>query len=122
MKSPTRILVGFGLLCLPFAVGLPMPDGQATTDNQPLPTVVVTNPEQALYRIAVPDVGGTSGLGGQAAGVLRNDFALVSLLKVLDPASFVADLKTEGLGINPPSWQTVGAQGVIKGQISQVGG
>ena len=67
------------------------------------PVIDVSAPEQALYRIAVPDLGGTAGLGSQGAGVLRSDFALVSLFKVLDPASFVANLATEGLSITPAS-------------------
>jgi TolB protein len=82
----------------------------------------VSAPEQALYRIAVPDLRGGASVASQGAGVLRNDFALVSLFKVLDPASFVADLEKEGMSITPSSWQTVGAQGVIKGEVKQTGG
>lgn len=93
----------------------------APSTEPPLPTapvIDVSAPEQSLYRIAVPELSGNA----QGAGVLRNDFALISLFKVLDPASFVADLKAEGLNINPPSWQSVGAQGVIKGEVKQTGG
>ncbi len=97
----------------PAAVEAPLP---AT------PVIDVSAPEQTLYRIAVPDVGGAAPLGAQGAGTLRNDFALISLFKVLDPASFVADLRAEGLGVKASSWQSVGAQGVIKGEIKQTGG
>src|SRR6478672_4225284 len=125
MKTLTRTLIGCGLLALAFAAA-PRADGQAAPADAPLPgsspVIDVSSPEQALYRIAVPDLGGTAGLGAQGAGVLRSDFALVSLFKVLDPASFVANLASEGLSISPPSWQTVGAQGVIKGDVRQVGG
>lgn len=96
-------------------------DGEAPLPGQTA-VIDVSAPEKSLYRIAVPDLQGTAGLGSQAAGVLRSDFALISLFKVLDPASFVANLHTEGMSITPASWQTVGAQGVIKGEIKQQGG
>jgi TolB protein len=126
MKKTTRALTCLALACLTAAAFAPHAvNGQEKKEEAPLPSsapiVDVSNPEQALYRIAVPDLLGTTGLGAQASGVLRNDFALVSLFKVLDPASFVADLKAEGLGITPTSWQSVGAQGVIKGDVRQTG-
>lgn len=126
MKTLTRIFVGLSVAGLALALALePHARGQETQQEPPLPTstpvIDVTSPEQALYRIAVPDLAGTPGLGSQGAGVLRNDFALVSLFKVLDPASFVADLKAEGMTIQPASWQSVGAQGVVKGDVRQVG-
>jgi TolB protein len=90
-------------------------------DEPPLPerTVVidVDSPERALYRIAVPNVLGSGALGPQAAAVLRNDLHLVSLFDVLDARSFIADLEREGLGVAKDAWTSVGAQGVIKGQI-----
>lgn len=96
----------------------------APADSLPANTVVidVDAPERALYRIAVPNVGGDAPLGAEGADVLRNDFRLISLFDVLDPRGFVADLGAEGLGITPGSWQSVGAQGVIKGQIIREGG
>jgi TolB protein len=126
MKKTTRALTALALVCLTLAlIEPPTGSGQDKKEEAPLPSsspiIDVSSPEQALYRIAVPDLLGTPGLGGQASGVLRNDFALVSLFKVLDPASFVADLKAEGLGITPTSWQSVGAQGVIKGDVRQTG-
>lgn len=126
MKKTTRTLIGLFLVCLTL-VGLDPRHvvGQEKKEEPPLPTsapiIDVTSPEQALYRIAVPDLLGTAGLGAQGAGVLRSDFQLVSLFKVLDPSSFVADLKSEGLGISTASWQSVGAQGVIKGDVRQTG-
>ncbi len=126
MNTTTRMLTAFALICLTLALVGPPGLGQDQKQEAPLPTstpiVDVTSPEHALYRIAVPDLLGSAGLGDQGAGVLRNDFALVSLFKVLDPASFVADLKTEGMSITPGSWQSVGAQGVIKGEVKQTGG
>jgi TolB protein len=81
----------------------------------------VDSPERALYRIAVPNLLGGGELGAEGAEVLRNDLRLVSLFEVLDARSFVANLETEGLGITPGAWQAVGAQGVVKGQITREG-
>ncbi|MCG8557216.1 MAG: hypothetical protein MJD61_18310, partial [Proteobacteria bacterium] len=90
----------------------------------PLPTRVVIDidaPDRDLYRIAVPNLLGPAELGAKAAGVLRNDLKLVSLFRVLDSRSFVADLASEALGIVPNAWTVVGAQGVVKGSLKQVG-
>lgn len=126
MKKTTRTLFGLALVCMTLVgLGPAAVTGQEKKEEPPLPKsapiVDVTSPTQALYRIAVPDLQGSASLGQQAAEVLRNDFRLVSLFKVLDPASFVADVKSEGLGITPSSWQSVGAQGVIKGEVRQTG-
>lgn len=100
-------------------------DGQQPRGDESLPerTVVVDvdSPERALYRIAVPNLLGEGDMGPQGAEVLRNDFRLVSLFEVLDARSFVANLEQEGLGVTPGAWQAVGAQGVIKGQITRTG-
>lgn len=85
------------------------------------PVIDVDSPERALYRIAVPNLLGAGDMGPQGAEVLRNDFRLVSLFEVLDARSFVANAQAEGLGITPAAWQAVGAQGVIKGQITRQG-
>jgi len=128
MKILTRSLMIVSAVSVLCAAALPFgarpAAGQVKKEEAPLPgqtpIIDVSSPESALYRIAVPDLMGGS-LGAQGGGVLRNDFALVSLFKVLDPASFVA-APTEGMSVTPASWQSVGAQGVIKGQLNQSGG
>ncbi len=128
MKPLSRVMAVVSAVCLILALSNPSARSQQTTSpaEAPLPgqapVIDVTSGEKALYRIAVPDLIGTAGLGSQAAGVLRSDFALISLFKVLDPASFVANLPAEALGITPTSWQSVGAQGVVKGELKQSGG
>lgn len=79
-------------------------------------------PERRLYQIAVPPLRGNDALGAQGAEVMRNDFLLISLFRVLEPQSFVADLAAEGLNYTPASWGSVGAQGVVKGEIRGAGG
>ncbi len=110
-----------GALCSVAPAAYAQEPGVAPVAPKPTsPVIDVSAPEQALYRIAVPDLGGNSSV--QGAGIMRNDFALISLFKVLDPASFVANLQEEGLTVSAPSWQSVGAQGVIKGEVKQSGG
>ncbi len=85
------------------------------------PIIDIDAPERALYKIAVPQLLGDSGLGAQGAEVVRNDLKLVSLFTILDPRSFLADPSREGLGITAAAWSSVGAQGIVKGQISGSG-
>jgi TolB protein len=95
----------------------------APSADEPLPTHVVIDvdsPERALYRIAVPELLNSNSADG--AAVIRNDLKLVSLFQVLDPRSFLAKPEVEGLGIQKTSWSSVGAQGVVKGQLTQSGG
>ena len=94
------------------------------TADQPLPgrvVIDVDSPERALYRIAIPNLLGSGPLNSQGADVLRNDLTLSSLFQVLDSRSFLANLEAEGLGITPTPWSSVGAQGIVKGQVTQSG-
>ena len=84
--------------------------------------VDIDAPEVDLYRIAIPDLRGLSREGALSAEVVRNDLRLVSLFRLLEPSSFVADLEREGTGIHPSSWSSIGAQGVIKGEVTGTGG
>jgi TolB protein len=93
-------------------------------EEAPLPgrvVIDVDSPERALYRIAIPNLLGVSSLGAQGAEVVRNDLTLSSLFQVLDSRSFLANLEAEGLGITKTPWSSVGAQGVVKGRITQTG-
>lgn len=116
---------GIAVFALFAAIAWPASSQQGERQEEELParTVVidVDSPERALYRIAVPNLMGAGNMGPQGAEVLRNDFRLVSLFEVLDARSFVADTQAEGMGIAPAAWQAVGAQGVIKGQITRTG-
>jgi len=98
--------------------------GQQQQD-QPLPgrgvVIDIDAPGRALFKIAVPNVRGPQAMGAPAAEVMRNDFKLVSLFRVLEPRSFIANLDQEGLNIVQNAWTSVGAQGVIKGEIRQNG-
>jgi len=93
-------------------------------EEDPLPTRIVIDVDSAerdLYRIAIPNLLEGGKLGAQGAEVIRNDLRLISLFKVLESRSFIADLNKEGLGITKAPWSSVGAQGVIKGQLKAKG-
>ena len=72
---------------------------------------------QTLFRMAVPPVI-DGGAAAKQAKVLRDvlsrDMELIGLFKLIDPKSFLADLKAEGTGIKLDAWANIGAQGVIK--------
>jgi TolB protein len=93
-------------------------------EEEPLPTRVVIDvdaPERSLYKIAVPNLLGLGKPDPNGAEVVRNDLRLSSLFNVLDPKSFLADAKKEGLGITAEAWSVVGAQGIVKGQVKGSG-
>lgn len=82
----------------------------------------ITNPGQALYKIAVPTVIGDAQSAAVIQEVVSGDLSLSSFFKVLDPKSFVADLAKEDLGIAADSWKTVGAESVMKAKVGTSGG
>ena len=132
LRRPLRRLSTFSTLiaCFAIAAALAIPavgqqGGAGASNDEPLPeriaVIDVDSPERALYRIAVPNLRGDASLGGSGAETMRNDFRLVSLFEVLDARSFVADLNTEGLSVVPSAWSAIGAQGVIKGEVTRDG-
>jgi TolB protein len=93
-------------------------------EEAPLPgrvVIDVDSPDRALYRIAVPNLLAAGGLAAEGGDVLRSDLTLSSLFQVLDPKSFIADAAAEGLNITKTPWSSVGAQGIIKGQVTGSG-
>ena len=106
MKRRLPTLVAASLaLC---AIALVAHPGHSQQQNdEPLPergaVVEIDSPERALYKIAVPNLRGSS-MGAAGAQVLRGDFNLVSLFQVLDARSFIANLEQEGLNMVPSAW------------------
>jgi len=96
-----------------------------TTEETPLPQIGersgdvteidVSGAARALFKMAVVP---TDSEGGKTATeVMSRDFQLSSLVEVLDPRSFKADVAAEGAKIDDRSWREVGAEYVIKTQI-----
>lgn len=114
--------VAYALLCLflvVYAVRAPRADQTPRADD--VVRFRITNPGQALYKVAVPAILGDGSSAGVLQEVISFDLGLSGFFKVLDPHSFVADLAKEELGINPDSWKTVGAESVIKGRVTSLG-
>lgn len=90
------------------------PDARA---DEPSGGVVidVTGAKRTLYPIAVPtSPEGDAATAREVAQVASFDLSVAGMFKVLDPRGFLANLKSEGLTIDPQKWKDVGAFGVIK--------
>lgn len=82
----------------------------------------ITNPGQALYKIAVPAVLGDAQAAAVMTEVLSADLGVSGFFKILDPKSFVADLTKEDVNLVADAWKTVGAESVIKARVTNSGG
>jgi len=71
-----------------------------------------------LYPIATPLAPNADAAGKEVNQVESMDLSLAGVFKVVDPKSFLADLNSEQLGIDPQKWKDVGAFGVVKYQVS----
>jgi len=74
----------------------------------------VTGAKRTLYPIAVPESPDSDAGAKEVAQVTAFDLSVAGVFKVLDPAGFLADLRAEGLGVDPQKWKDVGAFGVVK--------
>ncbi len=83
--------------------------------------IVVSGGARALFKIAVAPPPGDASVSGTIVETASRDYTLSSMFQVLDPKSFTANLEREGLAIDPASWRTAGAEGVVKGNTSMRG-
>lgn len=82
--------------------------------------IEVNGARHTLYPIAVPaSPEGDATTAKEVAQVASFDLSVAGVFKVLDPQGFLADLKAEGLAIEPQKWKDVGAFGVIKYKVTQ---
>jgi TolB protein len=85
----------------------------AVADNDVV--IDVNAQKKGNYPLALPlAVDGDTTVAKEIATVASFDMTVAGVFKVLDPTGFLADLKTEGLGIEPQKWKDVGALGVVK--------
>lgn len=127
---PLVALGAAALLTLSIPAVAQQPAGSAAPATSALPsatnkgdvtTVVVQGGSRSLFKIAVtPPVGDTT-TAQQVVDTATRDFTLSSMFQVLDPKSFTANLSQEGSSIEPSSWRNIGAEGVIKGNLSPRG-
>lgn len=79
----------------------------------------INSPKRTLYPIALPmSPEGDAQASREIATVSSNDLSMAGVFKVLDPAGFLANLKAEGLGIDPQKWKDAGAYGVVKYRVT----
>jgi TolB protein len=82
----------------------------------------VSGAKRGDYPLAIPlAVDSDAAAAKEAQDVASFDMGIAGLFKVLDPASFLADLPGEKLGIDPGKWKDVGAYGVIKYKVTVTG-
>lgn len=99
------------------SLGLVMASGPAVADNDVV--IDVNAQKKGNYPLALPlAVDGDTTVAKEIATVATFDMTVAGVFKVLDPTGFLADLKTEGLGIEPQKWKDVGALGVVKYKAS----
>jgi TolB protein len=114
----TRIITGAVAALVAAAVAA----GPARSDDR-IVISTQTKAKKGMYPIAVPmPTGGDPQLSDLATKVQTFDLNVSSWFKVLDPKSFLADLRSEGMSIDPSRWQNVGAYGVIKTSATMSGG
>jgi len=77
----------------------------------------VNGPKRGLYPIATPAAPEGDQTSRDIAQIESFDMSVAGIFKVLNPTSFLADLKSEGLGIEPQKWKDVNAYGVMKYRV-----
>ncbi|HLK89784.1 MAG TPA: hypothetical protein VKZ18_07815, partial [Polyangia bacterium] len=83
--------------------------------DEDLPAVQISNAGVEMLKLALPKAEGD---GGEATATMSRDMDITGLFQLLDPASFPAQLSSEGLGFSSALWSQVGAQAVIKMKVS----
>jgi len=87
---------------------------QAPTGDEDLPAIRISASGVELLKLAVPRAEGDAESARQAVEILSRDMDVTGLFQLLDPASFPAQLQSEGLSFSSALWTQVGAQAVVK--------
>jgi TolB protein len=124
LKSPVLVAMASGLL---FAAASPVhgqpPAGSGSAESDELPRIVISDPNRDLFRLALPNAAGESGLARSATEIEQRDLTISGIFRIIDPVAFPDTLQKEGLGFSSALWSQVGAQGVAKmGITRQAGG
>ena len=75
-------------------------------------------PGVEMLKLGVPQAEGDGEAARAAVETLSKDMDVTGLFQVLDPASFPAQLQSEGLAFSSALWSQVGAQAVIKMKVA----
>jgi hypothetical protein len=95
------------------AVNVPV-RAQPPGGDEDLPAVQLSGAGVEMLKLALPRSDGDSGAGE----TMSKDMDVTGLFQLLDPASFPAQLQSEGLGFSSALWSQVGAQAVIKMKLA----
>ena len=108
-KAGRLVLVAIAALSVP---------ARAEPDKEGGVVIDVKGASRGLYPIATPAAPEGDPVSKEVATVESFDLSVAGVFKVLDPSSFLADLKAEGLGIEPQKWKDVAAFGVVKYRVT----
>ena len=109
-----------GLILL-IAVALVAAPGAVRADDEGV-IIDVKGAKRGAYPLAIPLAVDSDGdLAKTVQEIASFDLKIAGWFKVLDPASFLADLDAEKLSIEPQKWKDVGAYGVIKSKVTSTG-
>jgi TolB protein len=84
-------------------------------------TIDINKPNFEPKPIAIVDFGGDP-VGSQMAAVIRNDLQNCGLFRSIDPGSFIQRDVSASSAPRFPDWRSIGAEGLVVGQIQQSGG
>ena len=84
-------------------------------------TIDMTKPSFEPVPIAIVDFGGDN-VGAEMATVIRNDLQNSGLFRSIPPGSFIERNVNANAAPRFPDWRSIGATGLVVGQVSQVGG
>ncbi len=122
-RGPALFFIILGLSC-PASAQTP-PAGTAGQDAQTedLFEIEVAAQGRAPYRIAVPRAyGPDESLGTFVRRIVVNDLRIATAFKVLSQRTYPRVWKTEGMAVHRDAWRNIGAQGVLKFQVSSLAG
>jgi TolB protein len=109
----------FALVLAGLVEGQALAQAPAANPADEMPRIRISDPNRDLYRLALPTVGGDSAAAKDAAEIAGRSFDVMGLFNVLNPSSFPPDLQREGLGFSSALWSQVGAQGVVKMNVTR---
>ncbi len=116
--APRRLFVTAHAVALLVAVVL---GGSAIAQDSGV-VIDVTGVKRGLYPLAIPvAVESDAAAASMVAEVASFDMTIAGFFKVLPRESFLADLATERLAIDPQKWKDVGAYGVMKYKVTSSG-
>jgi TolB protein len=87
---------------------------EAPSGDEDLPAIRLSGAGVEMLKLGVPKAEGDGESARVAAETLSKDMDVSGLFQVLDPASFPAQLQSEGLSFSSALWSQVGAQAVVK--------